>query len=277
MKVIAVLFLLTLGHVMAQEDRPEDIACSVDRPVDMTMDETSGGLMLNVGYVNRTHGSYEPNMLCEWRINSTDGTPIEILFLDMEIEFCTDCKCDGVRIWTGTEPGEDSEAIGSYCGTEVPESFEIEEDQAFVRFYTDAGHEFRGFLARFGFTLDSTACTPERPDTITRPQGVFATPDYPADYPSDANCQWLLQAPEGQRIRIAFLDLEIEEACNRWDTVRVLDGGSISSPILGQWDGRSNTLPGVMETRGNEAMIYFTSDSTIEYSGFVGVWEFFTD
>ena len=70
------------------------------------------------------------------------------------------------------------------------------------------------------------------------------------------------------------MDLEIEQSCNTYDTVRVLDGGTISSPMLGQWDGVLNTLPGIIETRGNEAMIYFTSDFSIEYSGFVGVWEF---
>ena len=75
----------------------------------------------------------------------------------MEIEFCTECKCDGLKIWAGSEPGEDSEAVAILCGTEeVPESFEIQEDQAFVRFYSDADREFRGFLARYGFKITST-------------------------------------------------------------------------------------------------------------------------
>ena len=68
---------LILGHALAKQERPEDIAviaviaCSEKCSADVTMDETTAGLVFNVGYVNGMHGSYEPNMLCEGRINCT--------------------------------------------------------------------------------------------------------------------------------------------------------------------------------------------------------------
>jgi hypothetical protein len=64
---------LFVGIALAQDD-PAEIACGIGRPAEMTMSETSAGLLYQEGYINRTHGSYEPNMLCEWRITSNDST-----------------------------------------------------------------------------------------------------------------------------------------------------------------------------------------------------------
>ncbi|ELU02980.1 hypothetical protein CAPTEDRAFT_176605 [Capitella teleta] len=275
MKILA-LFLCVAGCVLAQEDRPEVIACGEDRPAEMTMNELTAGLLFNEGYENRTHGSYEPNMLCEWKITSEDGTPIEVTVFDMDVEYCTDCKCDGVHFWEGDQAGEDEDAVETLCGVDGErfDPFIIEGDTAYVRFYSDGDYEYRGFLARFGFELASTACTAERPDVLERPMGLLSTPDWPADYHSNANCQWLIRAPEDQRIRITFLSFELEDSCNFYDTVRVMDGGTLLSPMLGQWDGNGNVLPPMMESRGNETRIVFTSDSSIEYSGFLATWEF---
>jgi hypothetical protein len=84
--------------------------------------------------------------------------PIEIQFIDLDVEFCTDCKCDGIHVWEGDQAGTPEEAVATFCGVDMdrPDPLLIEGDSAYVQFYTDPDHEFRGFLARFGFELAST-------------------------------------------------------------------------------------------------------------------------
>ena len=52
--------------------------------------------------------------------------------------------------------------------------------------------------------------------------GSITSPDYPAHYPNNANCQYIIKQPEGLRIILAFelFDLEEEIEC-QYDVLEV--------------------------------------------------------
>ena len=61
---------------------------------------------------------------------------------------------------------------------------------------------------------------------LTQSIGIIQSPRYPNLYPSNANCQWTIQAPEGSAIVLQFQTFDLEEELGGvcFDAVRVGDG-----------------------------------------------------
>ena len=50
--------------------------------------------------------------------------------------------------------------------------------------------------------------------------GVINSPRWPRDYPSFQNCYWRIEVGRGKGIKIAFMDLDLENDCSD-DKVKV--------------------------------------------------------
>ncbi|XP_054717817.1 suppressor of tumorigenicity 14 protein-like isoform X2 [Uloborus diversus] len=73
-------------------------------------------------------------------------------------------------------------------------------------FLTDSGVEKRGFHAT---AKSSSSCWSEI--SLNSSGGAYITsPNYPSDYPSNANCTFILSAPVGQHVELAINDLWLE-------------------------------------------------------------------
>uniref|UniRef100_A0A803T317 CUB domain-containing protein n=1 Tax=Anolis carolinensis TaxID=28377 RepID=A0A803T317_ANOCA len=101
--------------------------------------------------------------------------------------------------------------------------------------------------------------------------GIISSPNYPQPYNSSSLCSWLLIAPEGQTINLTFVAFEIEShrVCG-WDSVTILNGGSPSSPVIGQYCGTAS--PGTIQSGSNQLLINFHSDHSIQGGGFQATW-----
>ena len=84
--------------------------------------------------------------------------------------------------------------------------------------------------------------------------------DGPADYSANMNCTWVVTSPPGTRIQINFTSFSTELD---HDYVLVFDGNT----LLGRYSG--NAQPGPSVSTGSSMRIAFTSDRTIDDSGFV--------
>lgn len=105
------------------------------------------------------------------------------MMLDLDIEYCTMCRCDGVRFWEWGLPLEPEDAIGNFCGIDVdiPDPFTAQGSHVYARFFSDDMYEYRGFLARFGFSIESSGMF-----AWTLP---LASHEYFIIYPGDFLCQ----------------------------------------------------------------------------------------
>jgi tolkin protein len=88
-----------------------------------------------------------------------------------------------------------------------------------------------------------------------------------SDHDKKEDCDWVIEASEGQRVRIKFVSFEVEheQDCS-YDFVEVYDGYDDSSPQLGRFCG--NNLPPEFLSQSESLLLRFHSDDTIHNKGF---------
>lgn len=87
------------------------------------------------------------------------------------------------------------------------------------RFKTDFSNGDTGFHLEF----ESEGCSSH----LTKLQGAFQTPNYPAPYPHDTQCEWKIEVPFGNLVEVTLHDFDFETmpTCSE-------DGLIVRSPFL---------------------------------------------
>lgn len=80
-------------------------------------------------------------------------------------------------------------------------------------------------------------------------------------YSDSMECHWSLSS--NTNLELVFFRFETESG---YDFVYVYDGGSTSSPLIGQY--RGSPLPLTITSSSNQLYVVFTSDGSNTYSGF---------
>ena len=117
--------------------------------------------------------------------------------------------------------------------------------------------------------------------------GNVSSPSYPSEYPSNrffpSTKPWLhvqfhstkyyhLEVDSGSCIELTFLDFRLEGATDcKYDSLKVSDGGYSSSNQL--WKGCGSKKPGVLRSSGKRMTIFFRSDKSYNYKGFLATWK----
>ncbi|XP_077991871.1 blastula protease 10-like [Glandiceps talaboti] len=106
-------------------------------------------------------------------------------------------------------------------------------------------------------------------DDVDTETGTLSTPDYPAAYGNNRYCHWLLKAPEGFRIAIAFNNFNVEGggATCPFDRVEIRH----KQPYFDGYPPRycSTTLNGdMLESVDNTILIGLYSDDSLSFEGF---------
>ena len=96
-------------------------------------------------------------------------------------------------------------------------------------------------------------------ETLTSLQGALS--DGPDRYLPGAICSWAIRT--GFPITLTFVELDTESS---WDVIKVYDGDSNYSPQIAVVSGR-NSPPSLTASSGS-MLVFFTSDSSIEGTGF---------
>jgi hypothetical protein len=86
--------------------------------------------------------------------------------------------------------------------------------------------------------------------------------DGPNNYASNANCVWVVTSTAP--ITVQFSAFSTEQS---YDFVKLYNGGSAAGAVAASYSGMS--LPPMFRSSGNTLTISFTSDSSVESSGFV--------
>ena len=111
--------------------------------------------------------------------------------------------------------------------------------------------------------------------------GQFASPKWPNSYPSGSRCSWRITAPEGHRIQVVIDSFALRQNdlghCNElMDHVRFLDGGTISSSVIGLYCGSHR--PFTIQSSGRDMFIQFNSNNDLNQrdtrQGFHGIYVF---
>ncbi|MCX7606927.1 MAG: T9SS type A sorting domain-containing protein [Bacteroidia bacterium] len=200
--------------------------------------------------------NYRDNSDCRWVIQPGSGTGIRIEFT----QFRTESGYDFVTIYDGPQVNS-RYMVRRFSGTALPPVVTTSTPEATVYFTSD------GNITDQGWSLNYTLLTqPYCQGTmqLTAPAGTLSDGSGSSDYTNRTNCRWLIQPPGASWIQLSFSSFNTEA---NYDFVRVYDGATTSSPLLGSFSGSS--LPSSLTSTGGSMLIVFTSDSSITRAG----WE----
>ncbi|CAH1249111.1 BMP1 [Branchiostoma lanceolatum] len=97
--------------------------------------------------------------------------------------------------------------------------------------------------------------------------GAFTSPGYPNGYAEDISCVWKISVPRHHRIRLKFIDLDVEPTVDcEYDFVAVHDGRHRGSPVIGQFCGPEP--PRAITSTGRHLLIMFLTDKSKSGRGF---------
>lgn len=137
-------------------------------------------------------------------------------------------------------------------------------------------------------TAFSYPCIPptsgECQEVFVAVRGNFSSPQYPSSYPNNIRCHWTIRLPPGYRVKVFFLDLDLEEpnsltrTCD-FDHLAAFDGASEEAPLMGSWCGHH--LPPPVTSSYNQLLLLLHTDRSTARRGFAvayiggqrGAWE----
>ncbi|KAJ8031793.1 Deleted in malignant brain tumors 1 protein [Holothuria leucospilota] len=120
---------------------------------------------------------------------------------------------------------------------------------------------------RTGFTGDRCAVCG---GVFTDPTGTFHSPLYPEQYPNNSRCIYVIEAEEGEFIRLTFTMFSIEyDLYCEYDYVEVYD--NTTGGFMGRYCG-DDILP-VLTSEGHVMTVVFHSDSSVTETGFTAIYE----
>lgn len=144
--------------------------------------------------------SYAHNAQCEWRISVNEGSAIEIIFTDLDMETQSECKYDYLEIFDGSDAS--SRSFGKFCSSEShPMHIVTMGNHALIRMNTDDSHAGRGFYLKYAIHCNRT---------ISMDSGVIESPSFPLDYPSNLDCAWIISVSKGNKINMQFSHFYLE-------------------------------------------------------------------
>ncbi|XP_036448696.1 cubilin-like isoform X2 [Colossoma macropomum] len=203
----------------------------------------------------RYPNNYPNNADCTWRLLASDRR-VNLTFTFVELEEC----CDSLRVYDG--PTDDYPLLGR-LPQDQKQNFISTRNSLTVVFSSDSSVTGQGFQAQWEFSDKA----PWGED-LTNSSGEFFSPQYPNNYPNNADCTWRLLASETQFVNLTFTFVNVEECC---DSIRVYDGPTDSYPLLGRLpkDQRYH-----FKSTRNYLTIVFSSDSSVTRQGFQAQWVF---
>ncbi|CAK7317757.1 CUB domain-containing protein 2 [Vulpes lagopus] len=203
--------------------------------------------------------NYPNNMECHWVIRASGAATVKLVFVDFQLEGNEECTYDYVAVLEGSVPAHGHH----YCGSTRPPTLVSLGHELQVIFKSDFNIGGRGFKAYY--------FSGECQEVYTAVRGNFSSPQYPDSYPNNIHCHWTIRLPPGYRVKVFFLDLDLEgpnsltRTCD-FDHLSAFDGASEEAPLLGSWCGHH--LPAPVTSNQNQLLLLLHTDRSTARRGF---------
>ncbi|XP_072439043.1 tolloid-like protein 2 [Chiloscyllium punctatum] len=203
---------------------------------------------------------YPSRKECTWVISTTAGHRLKLTFAEFEIEQHQECIYDHLEVYDGPDDG--SPMLGRYCGSRKPEPALSSSNKMFIKFFSDASVQRKGFQAKH-----STECGGHLRAEV-RTKHLYSHAQYgDSNYPGQSDCDWVIVAEDGYGVELIFQTFEIEEEIDcGYDYLELYDGHESVAPRLGRFCGSGP--PEEIYSAGDSIMIRFHTDDTINKKGF---------
>jgi hypothetical protein len=128
-----------------------------------------------------------------------------------------------------------------------------------VHFTSDGSEVRSSWSAEYSAGNFGTICVSE---ILTAENGIVDDNSGDKDYMVHADCQKLIMPENASNITLTITEFALEEGN---DYIRVYDGSTSGDELLGEFTGTE--LPGSLTSSGGSMMIHFTSNSSVNASG----------
>nr|NP_001071840.1 Tolloid protein [Ciona intestinalis]BAE06735.1 Tolloid [Ciona intestinalis] len=203
---------------------------------------------------------YPSRKECTWHISTIAGHRVKLVFNEFELESHPDCAYDHLELYDGSN--STAPILGRYCGSKKPSSVVASGIHMFVKFFSDASVQKRGFSASHttvcGGSLNASA----------RTKDLFSHPQYgDTIYVNGRECDWVITASNGYGVELMFRAFEVEDETDcSYDFVEVFDGPTDSAVRFGRFCGYES--PDTIFSSGDSLLVRFHSDDTVNKKGF---------
>ena len=214
---------------------------------------TSGSVLSEV------FGTYFPNMSCTWNITAPAENLVTLTFSS----FATEAGYDTLAIYDTSTAGG-AFLVANYSGTSLPPPTVSFGSSVMVVWTSNGAVQLDGFSAMVTFATIPLCAG----NTTVTASGTILT-EGAGTYANNMNCYWLITAPVGYLVNVAFLTFSTEAS---YDYVRLYDGSSTAATLLGQLSG--TTLPSSVRSSQPLMLVRFNSDGSNTNTGFTALVTF---
>merc|ERR1711962_237049 len=204
--------------------------------------------------------NYPNNAYCEWYVLLYADAPIRVTIEDMDLEPC----CDFLDIWDWN-----NNSLARLTGhNDTYDDIISTGNNLQLYFTSDGSVSGGGFKLFWSEDTGSPSCGGYIYDT----EGTIVSPNYPDNYPNNADCKWYITAPEGTTITLSFESFDTED---RYDRLKIWDGlEEYNDTLLISVSGNPDYVIRDVTSTGNTVLVDFESDGSnyYDHSGFKLNW-----
>ncbi len=197
--------------------------------------------------------NYSNNSDCYWQISPSGAVSVKLTFTS----FNTQSGYDKLYIYNGTSTNDP--LLATYSGTTLPASVTASSGKMLLRFVTNASTTKSGWSAKY--TSSTAFCSGTT--TLTGNSGTITDGSGSQYYDNNANCKWLIKPSGASSVKLTFTAFNTESGA---DYVKVYNGETTSSPLLGSFSGSST--PAAVTANSGKMLVCFTSNATTKKPGF---------
>ncbi|KAL5020109.1 hypothetical protein ScPMuIL_003001 [Solemya velum] len=104
--------------------------------------------------------------------------------------------------------------------------------------------------------------------------GNITSPNHPENYPNGVEVYWLIDAGTNMKVKLEFVVFNVEPSGGcRFDDVQVRDGQYLSSQLMLSYCDHHLPNPTIYTSTGQYLTVYFRTDGSVTYSGFLATYE----
>ncbi|KAM9307657.1 cubilin [Gastrophryne carolinensis] len=210
--------------------------------------------------------NYPYNIECTTILRAPDNHYISLFFYSFQLESIGSSCHDYLEIRNGSSL--DSPALNTYCGNKLPNPVFAKNNALRLFFKSDIYGAASGFVMTWTSSL--TGCG----GTLFGDYGSFTSPEYPASYTNNTDCEWTIVAPMGRSVRIEFTELSIDDPgdCEN-NYIRFNNGPLSTSPVIGSFCGLGIDI--AFNTTSHQVFVKFHADTVTQPSNFRVIWKSF--
>ncbi|MPC09286.1 Cubilin [Portunus trituberculatus] len=241
-----------------------------------TLHDGCGGLFTAPeGSIHSPHypNNYNNESDCTWTIKTDPMHVVLLNFTDFNVQ-SSSAECEGgfVQVYDGEDV--DASLLLQHCGSSLPQPRLLQStgSSLTVRLKADGQAPSKGFTASYKRGCGASIAV------AANGNGEIKSPNFPNYYTSGLNCSWHLNAPEGSRMHLHIVHLDMHhghlsnENCT-YDYLVVLDGAFLDSPERSRFCGSYSPRP--LVSIANHLTIHVVSDPGV-YVSFRAVYSTLT-